>query len=110
MGLDIFENYGFPNTKLVGVKYHEIFFNIILRADKDYINRFTPIIKKNIKDGDLPYYLTPYLEDRLLQLANKPQKYGTIYIKNANGDKELYRHIEIDKMLENRKEYHLGEL
>ncbi len=102
--MQIIEKYGFPNLKIIYEGLNE-FMTIILRGNKEYVEKLAPLIKYEIKQGRIPEFLIMRLEDRLSQLNNKPQKYGTAFTINANGESELYNTIEIKQVNINRAKY-----
>lgn len=102
--LKIIEKYGIPTLNIIDEGLNE-FMTIILRGDKEYVEKLAPLIKYEIRNAKIPEFLIVRLEDRLCQLNNKPQKYGTAFTINANGESELYKTIDIKQVNINRAKY-----
>jgi len=102
--LDIIDKYGFPNLNMIDEGLNE-FMTVILRGDKEYVEKLAPLIKHEIKSARIPEFHIMRLDDRISQLNNKPQKYGTAFTINANGQSELYKTIDIKQVNINRTKY-----
>ena len=102
--LKIIDKYGFPNLNMIDEGLNE-FISILLRGNKAYVEKIAPLIKHEIHNARIPEFHIMKLEDRLCQLNSEPQKYGTAFTINANGESELYKTIEIKQVNINRAKY-----
>lgn len=71
----IIQLHGYPGTALVGKPTDEAAFYIIQHSPK--IETYFGIIKAAAQSGQLPFYLSAMMEDRLLAQQLKPQVYGS---------------------------------
>jgi hypothetical protein len=109
--LDLYKRYGYLNRKLVGVEYEAHMFYIILHSDLVTMERFLPIIHKEIEKGRLSSGVYPLLHDRINMIKGLPQEFGTQNIYNEKHDKyEFYKTIGKDKVNINRKKYGLPKI
>ena len=109
--LDLYEKYGYLNRRIVGPEYESHMFYIIQHSDLVTMEKFLPIIHKEIKLGRLGTTLYPLLHDRINMLKGKPQEFGTQSTMNEKtGNFEIYRTIEMDKVNFNRNKYGLKSL
>ncbi len=109
--LDLYERYGYLNRMLVGVDYEAHMFYIILHSDLETMERFLPIIHKEIEEGRLSPGVYPLLHDRINMLKGVPQEFGT---QNKYNPKlktyELYKTIGKIQVNINRKKYGMKHL
>ena len=104
--LDLYDQYGYLNRKIVGIEYESHMFYIIQHADLETMERFLPIIHKEIVAGRLDRKVYPLLHDRVNMLNGLPQEFGTQGIFNQKTDKyELYKTVGREKVNINRKKY-----
>jgi len=106
--LDLYERYGYLNRKLVGIEYEAHMFYIIQHSNLETMERFLPIIHKEIELGRLSPGVYPLLHDRINMIKGLPQEFGTQSIHNEKQDKyEFYKTIGKEKVNINRKKYGL---
>lgn len=104
--MDLYERYGYLNRKLVGVDYEAHMFYIILHSDLETMERFLPIIHKEIEEGRLSSNVYPLLHDRINMIKGLPQEFGTQNIYNPKlKSYELYKTIGKVQVNINRKKY-----
>ena len=104
--LDLYDQYGYLNRKIVGIEYEAHMFYIIQHSDLETMERFLPIIHKEIVAGRLVPTVYPLLHDRINMLNGLPQEFGTQGIFNQKTDKyELYKTVGREKVNINRKKY-----
>jgi len=109
--MDLYDKYGYLNRKLVGIEYEAYMFYIIQHSDLETMERFLPIIHKEIAEGKLDRKVYPLLHDRINMLNGLPQEFGTQGSYSEKRQKyELYKMIGKDKVNINRKKYGLPAL
>ncbi|MEZ5050485.1 MAG: hypothetical protein R2766_12635 [Saprospiraceae bacterium] len=102
--LEIYEKWGYPGKHLVGVERSNILFYVIQHSNLEMMERFLPVIKDETDKANLNSKNYCLLYDRICVLKGLPQHFGTQYIEK-NGTWVLYKHINLDKMNENRIKY-----
>ena len=97
---------GYPSKKLVGDKYNNIIYLVILHSPLNTQEQYLPLIRKAVFAGELvPNYLAT-LEDRILFIKNKPQLYGTqISYDKAKKQEALYKWVGTLEDLEKRRDF-----
>ena len=71
--------YGYPGKSVVGLNNASCAVNIILHSPLIYMERLFPYVKTAVDKNELNKYNLATLEDRILWLNGKKQKYGTQY-------------------------------
>lgn len=106
----ILDEYGYPNIKLVGIKYERHLWLAVLHSKLELMEKCLPIIKNEIDNKRLTKTVYPNLYDRIELLNGRPQKFGTQSTMNELGEYELYKLLDKEKVNEWRKEYNLPSL
>lgn len=109
--LKIYDKYGLPDRRLVGVENEDIFFIIIQHSNLELMEKFLPIIKNSIDNRRLfPSYYA-FLHDRINMIKGLPKEFGTqfqydeVFKKNV-----MYKTINLEQVNINRKQYYLKPL
>lgn len=79
--LEIYETWGYPGKKIVGIERSNIFFQIIQHSDLKTMEKFLPIIKSEVDKTNLNMQNYCLLFDRICTLKNLPQHFGTQQVK-----------------------------
>ena len=107
----IYDQYGLPDRRLVGVENESIFFFIIQHSNLELMERFLPEIKQATELRRLSPTLYPYMYDRICMIKGKPQEFGTQFQFNEKMKRnEMYKTIKLEQVNINRKKYGLKEL
>jgi len=108
--IEIFESYGYPDRRIVGVNYEEHLFYILLHSNVELIEKYRHLVLKSIDENRLHKSFYPFMIDRLKLLKGEPQVFGTQQITNDKGELELYRIENAELMNDKRKAYGLEPL
>ena len=101
--IKIFEDYGYPDRRVVGTDYEEYLFYILLHSTPELIEQFKVLVFKSMDEYRLSKDLYPFLIDRHRLLKGELQLFGTQEITNEDGELELYG-VEDKKNLNKRRE------
>jgi hypothetical protein len=104
---EIIEQYGYPNRDLAGIKHEEIAFYVIQHSNPIAMEKYLPIIKKEVEQKRLTASAYPLLYDRLQIERGLSQKFGTQYYYDNNDKMQFYQIEEEDKVNDYRKLYNL---
>ena len=92
----IIKENGWPNTSMVGTEAAHSAFLILQHSSYEFIVKIFPLFKTAVLKNEASKADIAYIEDRILFLENKPQKYGTQLIKDLNNQLKLYKTENID--------------
>ena len=102
----IYDQYGLPDRRLVGVENEDIFFFVIQHSNLELMEKFLPEIKQATELRRLSPTLYPYMYDRICMIKGLPQEFGTQFQFNEKTKRnEMYKTIPLEKVNENRKKY-----
>ncbi|WP_378185992.1 DUF6624 domain-containing protein [Aquimarina sp. W85] len=73
----VIKNYGWPEVEKTSIKTVEAMFYFIQHSNVTFMEEHLDDIKLSAEKGDLSKDKLAMLEDRILLLNNKPQRYGT---------------------------------
>jgi len=109
--VSIIENCGMPTTKEVSRKQMSAIWLVFQHADNTNRKKYFPLLKKAAKNGDLSNSNIALMEDRILMIDGKPQKYGSQISQNRETKKwELYKLEKPEFVDKRRAEVELGSL
>lgn len=108
---NIFDNYGFPSYRKVGLDVYEIPFAIFLHCTPSFQEKYLPLIKQSSDKDEIPKHFFAQAQDRILMQKGLPQIYGTQLIWNRKAEVlELYTVKDMSKVDVFRKEVELKKL
>ncbi len=111
LAMEIYQKYGFPDRRLVGVEHEDVFFFVIQHSNLSLMEKFLPDVQRATMQGTLSTKLYPYLQDRILMLKGLPQEFGTQSVFNTKTQRnELYKTIKLEQVNLNRIKYNLKPL
>ncbi|MBL4604146.1 MAG: hypothetical protein JKY02_00325 [Flavobacteriaceae bacterium] len=109
--VSLIENCGMPTTKEVSRKQMSAIWLVFQHADNTNRKKYFPLLKKAAKNGDLSKSNIALMEDRILMIDGKPQKYGSQISQNRETKKwELYKLTKPEFVDKRRAEVGLGSL
>jgi len=73
----IIDQYGYLNRNIVGLEHEDYALYIILNSDLETLEKYRPLIQKNMDENLLSKYHYPNLIDKMEILKGNPQVYGT---------------------------------
>ena len=84
---EIINQYGWPGFSLVGKEGSKAAWLIVQHAvlDTDFMDKCLPLLQNAITQGEAEGWCLAYLQDRVLTMSGKPQKYGTQHDIDENG-------------------------
>lgn len=106
----LLENRGWPSRKTVGdTAVLAPFFVLQHSGDPEVMNRFFPLVKAMVENGDISPRSLAYYTDRLAMLRKEPQVFGTQVFFNSETERmELYPVRNIDSLDIRRTAAELG--
>jgi hypothetical protein len=109
--VSLIENCGMPTTKEVSRKQMGAIWLVFQHADNTNRKKYFPLLKKAAKNGDLKKSYIALMEDRILMIDGKPQKYGSQISQNRKTKQwELYKLTNPEFVDKRRAEVGLGSL
>ena len=83
----IIEQHGWPGMSLVGKDGAQAAWMLVLHAvqDLNFMSKCLNLMRRAVLQGEAERWCLAYLEDRVLLLTGKQQKYGTQFLVNAEG-------------------------
>jgi len=106
---DILSNYGWPSSEIVGGSNFAVW-EVIQHTSLEAIEKYLPLFHKAAADNELNKSFVAMMEDRCDMWRNRPQKYGTQFIRNENGENVPYTLLDPEKVDEWRAEMDLPPL
>jgi hypothetical protein len=84
----IVKRHGWPSRAQVGKEGVQAAFLLVQHADaaRDFQKQCLPLIRKAADRGEVPKEAVAMLTDRLLAAEGKKQRYGSYFIRNAEGE------------------------
>lgn len=109
--ISIIEKCGMPTTKDVSKKQMNAIWLVFQHADNTNRKKYFPLLKKSAENGDLNKSNIALMEDRILTMDGKPQKYGSQISQNFETKKwEIYNLENPEFVDKRRSEVGLGTL
>ncbi len=100
---DIIKNYGWLGKNRIGEKANQTLWLVIQHAELETQEKYLPLLKKSVDDGESQGWHYAFLKDRILMRNNKKQIYGTQAKWNKDSLRmEIYQ-IEDIKNVNNRR-------
>lgn len=88
---EIVDNYGWLGTDVVGVKGNLALFFVLQHADLSTQEKYLPLIKQAVADGNAQPRNLAYFEDRIAMRKGKRQRFGTqVWIDGKTGESFLF--------------------
>jgi hypothetical protein len=100
--VNIIDRIGWPDVSKVGSKGAYNAFIILQHSNIDFQKKYISLLRKAVEANKASPIHLAYLEDRILQLENKPQIYGT-QIDVSNNEPKPYPVIEPENLNKRRK-------
>lgn len=100
--VNIIDRIGWPDVSKVGSKGAYNAFIILQHSNIDFQKKYISLLRKAVEANKVSPIHLAYLEDRILQLENKPQIYGT-QIDVSNNEPKPYPVIEPENLNKRRK-------
>ena len=94
--------YGWPGKSFVGPAGNNTIFLVIQHADLATQEKYFPLFKQSVEQGESRASDLAYLEDRILMRQGKKQLYGSQVVFNNTGGQEFYP-IEDEKNVNVRR-------
>jgi hypothetical protein len=93
---EIVERHGWPDREIVGDEGSEAAWRIVQHAiaQPDFQRRMLKLLEAKAAEGKIELWQPAYLEDRIRSLEGRPQRYGTQFDWNENGEMSPYPAIE----------------
>lgn len=109
---EIIETEGFPVKSTVGTDGADAAWLIVLHSISlpEFQRRVLPLIEKAVRDGEMKPHHPAYLVDRIAFFENRPQRYGTQSDWNENGEMEIWKPEDEDRVNEYRADVGLEPL
>jgi hypothetical protein len=84
---EIINQYGWPGFSLVGKEGSKAAWLVVQHAvlDTDFMDKCLSPLQNAITQGEAEGWCLVYLQDRVLTMSGKPQKYGTQHDVDENG-------------------------
>ena len=109
--VSLIENCGMPTTKEVSRKQMSAIWLVFQHADNTNRKKYFPLLKKAAENGDLSKGNIALMEDRILMIDGKPQRYGSQISQNRETKKwELYTLTKPESVDKRRAEVGLSSL
>jgi hypothetical protein len=101
---ELIEQYGWIRPSLVGEEAAKAAWRILQHAISrpDFQRRGLEILQLEAEAGEIPLWQVAYLEDRIASFEGKPQRYGTQFDWNEDGELSPGELAEPDKIDELR--------
>jgi hypothetical protein len=109
---EIINQYGWPGFSLVGKEGSKAAWLVVQHAvlDTDFMDKCLPLLQNAITQGEAEGWCLAYLQDRVLTMSGKPQKYGTQHDVDENGIAHPLPIEDLEKVETLRKEVGLEPL
>lgn len=109
--VSLIEDCGMPTTNEVSRKQMSAIWLVFQHADNTNRKKYFPLLKKAAENGDLSKSNIALMEDRILMIDGKPQKFGSQISQNRKTKKwELYKLAKPEFVDKRRAEVGLGSL
>ncbi len=100
----IFERYGYPSYRKIGLDMEETPFAILIHCSLDFQEKYAPLVQAASERDEIPKHFYAQICDRILMLKGKAQIYGTQLVWNNKADvMELYQVKDMTKIDELRR-------
>ena len=107
--VDIIEGNGWPGKSEVGGMANTAVWLVIQHADLELQEKYLPMLKASVKEGESNGSHLALLEDRIRMRNDKPQLYGSQYYFNKETEQnEFFQISDPEKVNERRAEVGLG--
>lgn len=100
---EIIAKYGYPGIALVGTPENRAAWIVIQHSSPQVIQKYLPMLREAVKNGDLDRQSLALTEDRNLMYQGKKQIYGSQFFE-ANGKPAFWPIENSEKVNELRKE------
>ncbi|HMU07843.1 MAG TPA: hypothetical protein PKC37_08015 [Kaistella sp.] len=100
---EIIAKYGYPGKALVGTPENRAAWIVIQHSSPQVIQKYLPMLREAVKNGDLDRQSLALTEDRNLMYQGKKQIYGSQFFE-ANGKPAFWPIENSEKVNELRKE------
>ena len=100
---EIISKYGYPGKALVGTPENRAAWIVIQHSSPQVIQKYLPMLREAVKNGDLDRQSLALTEDRNLMYQGKKQIYGSQFFE-ANGKPAFWPIENSEKVNELRKE------
>ena len=100
--IEVIETHGWPGQSLVGEEAAGGAFLILQHADVDVQKKYLPLAREAAAAGEMRPADLALLEDRILLHDGKPQRYGSQFVRDAEGNAELWP-IEDESHVDERR-------
>ena len=100
---EIIAKYGYPGKALVGTPENRAAWIVIQHSSPQIIQKYLPMLREAVKNGDLDRQSLALTEDRNLMYQGKKQIYGSQFFE-ANGKPAFWPIENSEKVNELRKE------
>ena len=100
---EIIAKYGYPGKALVGIPENRAAWIVIQHSSPQVIQKYLPMLREAVKNGDLDRQSLAITEDRNLMYQGKKQIYGSQFFE-ANGKPAFWPIENSEKVNELRKE------
>jgi len=105
----ILETRGFVGRDLVGDACN-VFWMVIQHAPLELEKKYFPMFAEAMQHGDIPKSNVALMDDRIAMFEGRPQKYGTQFEENGQGQWVLYQLLDSSQVDIWRQEMGLGPL
>lgn len=97
--IEILDEYGWLGKSRVGEKANQAIWLVIQHTDLARQERYLPLLKESVENGESEGWHLAFLEDRILMRQHKKQKYGSqaFWDKEANALK-IYPIADIERV------------
>jgi hypothetical protein len=95
--------YGWPGKSFVGGKGNYTIWLVIQHADLKTQEKYLPIFRKSVAEGESRNMDLAYLEDRIMMRKGKNQIYGTQVFSNGKTGMQEFWPIEDEKNVNKRR-------
>lgn len=100
---EIIAKYGYPGKALVGTPENRAAWIVIQHSSPQMIQKYLPMLREAVKNGDLDRQSLALTEDRILMYQGKKQIYGSQFFE-VNGKPAFWPIKNPEKVNELRKE------
>jgi len=103
--LDILNQYGWLGKSRVGDKANQAIWLVIQHAELEQQEKFLPLLKESVKNGESEGWHQAFLEDRILMRKEKNQIYGSQAVwDNSIGKMKIYPIENLENVNKRRAE------
>lgn len=89
--LNIIDKHGWLGKSRMGIKGSHALWLVIQHADLEIQEKYLPLLKKSVQEGESEGWHVAYLEDRILMRRDQNQVYGTqAFLDKKSGHKIIY--------------------